>query len=129
MRQAFLTDRRIKAKERQLESLKAHAVYTTPQFTDMPHSSASHKSALEETAIKIMELEEYISTQIQSLVELRKEIAQVIKDINNPEYETILEMRYLAFMDWDEISARMNYGGKYVFRVHGRALELIHIPK
>ena len=128
LKQAYFIDRRIKAKERQLEALKAHAVYTSPQISDMPHGSASCKSAMEEAAVKIIELEQYISEQIQELIRLKKEIASVIKAINNPEYETILEMRYLSFMSWDEIQYRMEYSQRYMFRVHGFALEMIRIP-
>lgn len=128
LKQAYFIDRRIKAKERQLEALKAHAVYTSPKISDMPHGSASCKSAMEEAAVKIIELEQYISEQIQELVRLKKEIASVIKAINNPEYETILEMRYLSFMSWDEIQYRMEYSQCYMFKVHGFALEMIRIP-
>lgn len=125
--QAFYLDRKIRAKERQLESLRAHAVYTTPQFGDDSHTSVTLKSSLEEAVVKIVELEEYISEQIMNLVHLKQEICQAIKAINNPEYETLLEMRYLSFMKWDEISASLNYSRRYMFTVHGRALELVKI--
>ena len=129
LQQAFLIDRRIKAKERQLDSLKAHAVYTTPQFEEVVVSTSAYaKSALEESAVKIMELESYIASQIDELTKMRRNIADVIQAINNPEYETILEMRYLSFMSWDEIAARMDYCKRYMFKVHGRALEMIRVP-
>lgn len=79
--------------------------------------------------MKILEAQEFIAIQIQRLVDKKRKVAEAIKSVGNPEYEMLLEMRYLAFMDWDEIASRLNYGGKYVFRVHGRALELVHIPE
>ena len=128
LKQAYFIDRRIKAKERQLEALKAHAVYSAPQISGLPHGSVSCKSVMEESALKIMELEQYINEQIQELVRLKKEIASVIKAINNPEYETILEMRYLSFMSWDEIQYQMEYSQRYMFKIHGLALEMVRVP-
>lgn len=129
LRQAFFLDRKIKAKERQLDYLQSHVIYTTPQFSDMPHASSSHKSAVEEATVKIMELEEWISKQIMDLIQLKREIAEVIKSVGNIEYETLLEMRYLSFMDWTEIATRMNYSERYTYKVHGRALELVRVPQ
>ena len=128
LNQAFFLDRRIQSKERQLAALRAHAVYTTPQIDEAVVTSPSVKSHMEETAVKIIELEEVIASQIAELLELKKMIAEVIRGVGNVEYETLLEMRYLSFMDWKEIAARLGYSGKYVFEVHGRALHLVTIP-
>jgi len=128
LNQAFLLDRKIKAKERQLESLKEHAVYVGPKYSDEARVPSSVKSALEEAVMRMIELEEYISLEISNLVRLRQEIAQAIREVNNPEYETLLEMRYLSFMKWDEISVRLGYGSNYVFQIHRKALELIRQP-
>ncbi len=123
-----MLNRKIKAKERQLEALKAHAVYTTPQFSERVCSSPAAKSLMEKTAVEIMDLETCISSQISEFVRLCREIAEVIKAVNNTEYETVLEMRYLTFMSWEEIASCMNYGTRYVYKVHGRALEMIENP-
>jgi DNA-directed RNA polymerase specialized sigma subunit len=123
--QAFLLDRKIKSKERQLESLRAHAGYVSPSISDMPKGSPSRQSLVEETAVRILSLEEHITEQIAELVRLKKGIAEAISRVNNPEYETILEMRYLSFMQWEEITDRMGYGSNYVFEIHRKALRLI----
>ena len=129
LKQAFFLDRKIKAKERQLDYLQSHAVYTTPQFGEKVAVSPSTTSALEESAVKIVELEEWISGQILELVRMKKEIAEVIKSVGNIEYETVLEMRYLSFMTWEEITSRMNYGSNYVYQIHRRALNLVRVPE
>lgn len=126
--QAFLLDKRITAKERQLESLKAHAAYVSPQITGMPKNSPSQRSFVEETAIKIADLENWIRSQIDELVRLRREIADAISAINHPEYEPLLEMRYLSFMSWEEIATTMDISLRYVFKQHNKALELVHFP-
>lgn len=129
LQQAFFLDRKIKAKERQLESLRAHAEYMSPRLGDKVQASPSSRSYLEDTTIRIIELEDWIKAQIQELVRMKKEISEAIRSVGNIEYETVLEMRYLSFMSWEEITARMNYGSNYVFQIHRRALNLVHIPE
>lgn len=125
MSQAFYLDRKIKAKERQLEALKAHAIYAGPIYEEKVSSSPSSKSAIESAVVRIVELEKEIQTQIGELVSLKSEIERTIHSIGNDQYEALLEMRYLAFMGWDEIATRMNLSKRYVFKVHGRALDCI----
>ena len=54
-------------------------------------------------------------------------IASAISRMDSMECRTILEMRYLSFMEWDEIISRMGYSRSYVFRLHGEALNAIGI--
>jgi len=125
--QAYYLDKRIKSRERQLEALKAHAVYAGPIYDEKVSASPSCRSAMESAAVRIVELEKEIQSQIEELVSLKSEIEKAIHSIGNDQYETLLEMRYLAFMGWKEIAARLGYSGKYVYEVHGRALELVSI--
>ncbi len=123
--QAYYLDKRIKSRERQLEALKAHAVYAGPIYDEKVSASPSCRSAMESAAVRIVELEKEIQSQIEELVSLKSEIEKAIHSIGNDQYETLLEMRYLAFLGWDEIAARMNLSKRYVFKVHGRALDCI----
>lgn len=128
LQQAFLLDRKIKSKERQLEALKDHARYTSPQFDNEGQPSLLIKSKLEENAVKIVELEKSIALKVQERERLRKEIERTIEAVNNPECESLLRMRYLSFMDWDEIASRMELSRSYTFKVHVRALDLVRVP-
>lgn len=128
LQQAFDADRRIKSKERQIEILKSHAEYSTPQFDCMPHGSASCSSALETSALKIVELKNELAKQIDNYLAVRRKVSDVIKAVNNSEYEAVLEMRYLSFMGWKEIMSVMGYSRSYVYELHGRALQCVHVP-
>ena len=80
-----------------------------------------------EAALKVVELEEEIASDILELVRVMKKIASTISRVDSMECRTILEMRYLSFMEWDEIISRMGYSRSYVFRLHGEALNAIGI--
>jgi hypothetical protein len=40
----------------------------------------------------------------------------------------VLELRYLSFKPWNEISAAMCYDNAYIFRLHRFALDEIVVP-
>ncbi len=126
--QAFYLDKRIQTKERQLDRLRAHAVYVSPHISDMPKTPRAHQSAMEEALVKIMDLETEISTGITVLMQLKSNIAQAIKGINSMECETILEMRYLTFLSWEEIAAQLGYSQDYIYHLHRKALALVRVP-
>ena len=54
-----------------------------------------------------MEIENEFNVDIDVLVDLKKEIMSIIKKINNPEQQTLLEQRYLCFKTWEEIAVDM----------------------
>jgi hypothetical protein len=45
---------------------------------------------------------------------LKTEIADMIRNVNSMECETLLEMRYLTFLAWDQIASQLNYSQDYI---------------
>ena len=126
--QAFYLNRQIKAKEKRLEWLREIAPGPSMRFSQEEKAKGDPRSSLvEEAALKVVELEEEIASDILDLVRVMKEIASTISRVDSMECRTILEMRYLSFMEWDEIISRMGYSRSYVFRLHGEALNAIRI--
>ena len=126
--QAFYMNRQIKAKERRLEWLREIAPGPSMRFSQEEKSKGDPRSSLvENAALKVVELEEEIASDILELVRVMKDIASAISRVDSMECRTILEMRYLSFMEWDEIISRMGYSRSYVFRLHGEALNAIRI--
>ena len=76
---------------------------------------------------KIIDLESEINADIDKLVDLKREIVGVIKSVNNIEYQTLLEKRYLCFMHWEQIAVDMGYELRYIHKLHKRALENVSI--
>ena len=126
--QAWYLDKRIKTKERQLDWLNAHAVYVSPKLSEVPKATSVHRSPVEEAVVRIMELETEINTGISQLMQLKKDIAESIRSINSIECETLLEMRYLTFLSWDQIAAQLNYSTDYIYHLHRKALGLVKVP-
>ena len=79
--------------------------------------------AMEATIVKIVDLENEINEDIDTLVDLKREIVGVIKCIQNPEYQTLLELRYLCFYSWEKTAVEMEYDLRYMHKLHRKALE------
>ena len=127
--QAWYLDKRIKTKERQLDWLRSHAVYVSPKISNEPKvPSAEKRSPVEEAVVRITELEREINDSIAKLMRLKTEIADVIRSVNSMECETLLEMRYLTFLGWDQVAAQLNYSQDYIYHLHRKALGLVRVP-
>lgn len=128
LKQAFYLDKRINSKLDLVESLNALATKTTVTLSKMPKSPNRGNSRIEDTIIKIIDLQEEINRDIDRLVDLKKEIAKSIYSLKNTEEQTVLEKRYLCFNSWEQIAVDMNYSIQYCFNVHRKALGKISIP-
>ena len=127
--QAYRLDKRIDSKIEQLKSLNLLATKCTSTLSDMPKRQSISNSRLEDTVVKIVDLQEEINMDIDSLVDLKRDIVKTIKSVQNPEYQIILELRYLCFKTWEEIAVQMNCSIDNVFKIRKNALKSVVIPE
>nr|DAK01782.1 MAG TPA: Protein of unknown function (DUF1492) [Caudoviricetes sp.] len=127
--QAYRLDKRIDSKIEQLKSLNLLATKCTSTLSDMPKSQSISNSRLEDTVVKIVDLQEEINRDIDSLVDLKRDIVRTMKSVQNPEYQIILELRYLCFKTWEEIAVQMNCSIDNVFKIRKNALKSVVIPE
>ena len=111
------------------EDLHDLATKATVTHSDMPRNPNKGHSRLEDAVIQIIELETEINQDMIKLVELKKDIIRRIKAVESTELQTILELRYLSYMRWEEIAIELGYGIDNVFRLHRNALDEIKIPE
>ena len=123
LKQAFYLDKRINSKLEQVESLNALATKATSTLSDMPKSPNRGTSKLEDTIVKIVDLQEEINRDIDKLVDLKAEMVGTIKQIQNKELQVILEKRYLCYETWEKIAVDMNYDIRHIHRLHNLGLK------
>ena len=70
-----------------------------------------------------------LNADIDNLVDLKKEIAGVIRGVSNLEYQTLLELRYLCFKTWEQIAVQMGYGIDNIYKMHHKAMREIVVPE
>ena len=122
---AFVLDRRIKAKEKQLDALRDHVPYTTPEMGDIRVKTNMTGSSVEYAALRVVSLSDEIRSDIAEMTEVMKEIAAMIRRVGDVDAEVALEPRYLAFMSWDDVIGELGYSPGHVFRLHREALRRI----
>ena len=81
-----------------------------------------------EAVTKIVDLQAEINRDIDTLVDLKREIVSVIKQVENLEYQTLLEKRYLCFRTWEQIAVDMGYDLRWLYRLQRRALSEVRVP-
>ena len=84
---------------------------------------------MESIIVKIVDLEHEINEDIDTLVDLKKDIMTLVKTVKNPEYQTLLELRYLCFKKWEQIAVDMGYTRRHLGRMHLNALNSLNSKK
>jgi len=121
--QAYRIDQRINSKLEQVMSLRDLLGKANVTLTGMPKSPTPNPHSMEDIIVKMVDLESEINDDIDTLVDLKAEIMRCIKRVDNPEYQTLLELRYLCFKRWEKIAVEMGYDLRYVYKLHDQALE------
>ena len=119
-------DMQINSKIEQLSALNDLATKCTTTISDMPRNPNHGKSSMEDTIVKIIALKEDINLDIDTLVDLKREIRESLKKLDNVEFQTLLENRYLSFMSWEKIAVGMNYSIQQIYRIRSRALKTLN---
>lgn len=127
--QAHGIDQRIKSKLEQDVSLRELAAKATSTLTNTPRSASPNLRSMENAVGKLVDLENEINSDIDTLVYLKREIVSAVNCVENPEHRTILEQRYLCFKPWEQIALDMGYDLRWIYRLHQKALAEIKIGR
>lgn len=123
--QAYRLDQRIHSKLEQIESLSELATRCTSAITGMPRNPSPSASSMAEAVDKIVDLQNEINQDMLRLVDLKRDIVTTIKAVDDMEYQTLLELRYLCFKTWEQIASDMHYSARWVHIVHSRVLAAV----
>lgn len=126
LKEIIILDLLIKSKQRQLKELKEQkfCVKAINYKPDKLSPTNAVSNPQEDLLLKIVDLESSIQKDITKLIKTKRKAANTIKNIKGIE-RVVLEMRYLECMTWEEIAFRLTYNIRSVYKIHGRALQLI----
>lgn len=126
--QAMYIDQRINSKLEQVMTLRESATKVTQVMSDMPRNPGGNQQAMENTIVKIIDLENEINRDIDRLVDLKAEVRQVISQLVSPDQQLVLELRYLCYKSWSDIAAELGFCESNIYKLHGEALKNVVIP-
>ncbi len=127
LNQAYRMREFIAAREEQLALLRAAAERITPQSYEY-FSKSNSGSSRERTLCKIADLEIEITCDIGAMIEAMRQIRAAVAAVDDKTCRLLLEMRYLNFRTWEDISDQLNYSERHIYRIHNEALRQIKIP-
>jgi len=123
--QIYKIDLRIDSKREQIEHLNELANKCTSTLTGMPRNPSPSASAMADAVSAIVDLEKEIAEDMRELIRVKKQITAVIGSVENLEYQTLLERRYLNEDTWEEIAVNMHYSSKWIMKLHSLALDAV----
>lgn len=126
--QAYRIDQRINSKIEQINRLHDLATKATSTISETGACNSGNKQQMEGVIVKIVDLEREINEDIDMLIEVKKGIMAMIKKVENPEYQTLLELRYLCLKTWKQIASDMSYDISWVHRLHNKAIKKLNKP-
>ena len=127
--EAYRLDLRIDSKLEQIASLNELAEKCSSSITGMPHDPSHSVSSMADAVAKIVDLHAEIDSDIHRLIDIKRQIVTAIKAVDNKEYQTLLELRFLCGHTWEEVAAKMGYSIQHTFRMRDQALTKIRLPK
>lgn len=123
LRQVRMTNCRIDSKLVQLANLRDEVTRASALMSDMPSAASPNRQSMENIIVKIVDLEREINEEIDQLVDLKRILLEVIRDVGESEYQALLEMRYLGYKTWEDIAGTMGYELRWIYRIHAKALQ------
>lgn len=123
--QAYHIDRRINSKLEQVQSLRDLAEKASATLCEVPNNGTRNFHRMEDVICKMIDLENEINADLNALIDLKREIVTIIKCVEAPDLQTLLELRYLCFNTWEEISVALHLDIRWVHRLHNKGLNEI----
>lgn len=110
-------------KEYEDEMQRIDAVRSVSDNDGMPHGSGISKPT-EEKAIRLAHMAARWQLAELQAIEVKQRIFQVINMIQGIEGD-VLFGRYIELKRWDEIAEALHYSTQGIYRIHGRALQIV----
>ena len=116
----------INSKIRQLDQLKQYRG-RLPTYKGQESVQSGIGDPTAGIALKIVQLSEEISRDIERLIDLKAEARVLFKQLDDDlKYKSVMELRYLECMTWREVAQSLHFSYKHVFKLHGEALRRLY---
>lgn len=123
LNRGYRAKERIAARQERIEQWRQIAESITANPENASNGGGYPSSKTENCIVAIMTLEEEIKDEITEIAGFELQTSQIIKELlDDLNYKTVLEYRYLNYLRWEEIAVRMNYTFRWTQELHRRAL-------
>lgn len=104
----------------EIDDLRMNKMFPALIQDGMPHESScgdlsAYAAQLDELLIELKE-------QMEKRIKIRREITEKIEAMQDETEKTVLRLRYIHWMRWEQIADRMGYSIRNITKIHGKAL-------
>ena len=110
----YYLEQRVNSRLRRLSDLRQLAGRVTSSLGREPVSGSADVHKLDGTIAKIVDMEREINGDIDRLVDAKREAMAVIRQVEHPDQQLVLELRYLDFKSWPAIAEEMGLSPRWV---------------
>lgn len=127
LRQIRTVDRRIEETAERLQRIRARLeTGRMSNLTGMPRGGGVDWT---ETADRVIELERRLQAQISEMCRQKQGAIEAIDRVEEARLREVLELYYLDGYTWEQVAERMTLDKRWVYRLHGRALQQVRVPE
>ena len=109
----------------EIQALRMDKMFPSAVNDGMP--KGSEQRDLSDYAVKLDELIQELKKERLEKIKRLQSIERVIKEIDNEDAQTILRLRYIDGLRWEEVCVAINYEWAQMHRIHASALREIKI--
>ena len=126
LNQINMLDTKIRNKTAELETYRNN-LYSMRTSTDygMKVQHSYDEDKITNLIGKITQAEDDINTMIDSLIEDKEKIINLIDRIDDADIYDVIHMRYVQYKTFSEIQKSKHYSDKWVYVLHRRGLKII----
>ena len=95
----------------------------TATLSDMP--AGGERLQMDDAVVKYLEVADGLTAKISEAAAIKIDIENYINTIPNSRLKTILRLRYINNVKWEEICCKVNCSWQHVHRLHIYALEAL----
>jgi DNA-directed RNA polymerase specialized sigma subunit len=124
LRQVMRLNMQLSAKAEELARWREISEKAPGIFYSHTKAAGENKSRIEENIVRITSIENSIQKDVQKLLTLKDRLSRIIETIGDPTSKTLLSLRYLSGMNWEQVAEFMDYSYVHVVhRLHPKALK------
>ena len=123
LQQAYRIDRKIKLDTEKLVATRSALYGKTARYDSDGSKPVPCGNGTESAVLRVMDLEERLTKEIDELTEKRREIECAVGAVPDEVQREVLTRRYLLYQKWEVIAEEMCYSERHIRRLHGYALK------
>ena len=106
--------------QEEIDDLRMDKMFPAMIQDGMPHGSSC--GDLSAYAAQLDELLVELKDQMEKRIRIRREITRKIESMQDETEKTVLRLRYIHWLRFEQIAERMGYSLRNITKIHGKAL-------